>query len=124
MTEREARNKIVGIFTGWAGKKEADESHKSIIDLYNGHSPLARGYRVKYSDAWCATAASAAAIAAGYTDIIPTECSCEKMIALAKKMGIWVENDSYVPDSGDSVRFQRKDSPSVRRWRKHSALFL
>ena len=110
MTEREARNKIVGIFTGWAGKKEADGSHKSIIDLYNGHSPLARGYRVKYSDAWCATAASAAAIAAGYTDIIPTECSCEKMIALAKKMGIWVENDSYVPDSGDYVLYDWQDN--------------
>ena len=110
MTEREARNKIVGIFTGWAGKKESDGSHKSIIDLYNGHSPLARGYKVKYSDAWCATAASAAAIAAGYTDIIPTECSCEKMISLAQKMGIWVEDDSYVPDSGDYVLYDWQDN--------------
>ena len=43
MTEREARNKIVGIFTGWAGKKEADERHKSNIDIYNVHTPLEMG---------------------------------------------------------------------------------
>lgn len=110
MTEREARNKIVGIFTGWAGRKESDGSHRFIIDLYNGHLPLARGYRVGYTDAWCATAASAAAIAAGYTDIIPTECSCEKMIALAKAMGIWVENDAYVPDSGDYILYDWQDN--------------
>ena len=110
MTEREARNKIVGIFTGWAGKKESDGSHQSIIDIYNGHLPLARGYKVKYTDAWCATAASAAAIAAGYTDIIPVECSCEKMIALAKAMGIWVENDAYVPDSGDYILYDWQDN--------------
>ena len=110
MTEREARNKIVGIFTGWAGRKESDGSHRFIIDLYNGHLPLARGYRVGYTDAWCATAASAAAIAAGNTDIIPTECSCEKMIALAKARGIWVEDDAYVPDSGDYVLYDWQDN--------------
>ena len=110
MTEREARNKIVGIFTGWAGRNESDGSHRFIVDLYNGHLPLARGYRVGYTDAWCATAASAAAIAAGYTDIIPIECSCEKMIALAKDMGIWVEDDAYVPDLGDYILYDWQDN--------------
>ncbi|MCM1187618.1 MAG: phage tail tip lysozyme [Lachnospira sp.] len=110
MTEREVRNKIVGIFTGWNGRKESDGSHKYIIDLYNGHLPLARGYKVQYTDAWCATAASAAAIAAGYTDIIPTECSCEKMIALAKAMGIWVEDDSFVPDAADFILYDWQDN--------------
>ena len=33
-----------------------------------------------------------------------------KMIALAKKMGIWVENDSYVPDSGDYILYDWQDN--------------
>lgn len=35
----------------WIGRNEADGTHKGIIDVYNGHKPLARGYKVKYTDA-------------------------------------------------------------------------
>ena len=74
--------------------------------MYNSHKPLARGYKVKYTDAWCATFVSAVAIKLGYTDIIPTECSCTKMIELFKKLGAWVEDDSYVPDAkGGAILF-------------------
>ena len=109
MTERELRDKIVGIFTGWIGKKEADGSHMAIVNIYNGHKPLARGYKVTSKDPWCATAASAAAIAAELTDIIPTECSCGNLITLAKKMGIWVENDRHKPEHGDYVLYDWDD---------------
>ena len=74
ITEADARQKVISIAVSWYGRKEADGSHKHIIELYNCHTPLARGYKVKYTDAWCATMVSAAAIEAGYTDIIPTEC--------------------------------------------------
>ena len=39
----------------YLGCKEANGSHRKIIDLYNSHKPLARGYAVKYTDAWCST---------------------------------------------------------------------
>ena len=100
MTENQLRQKVVKIAVSYLGCKEADGSHRKIIDLYNSHKPLARGYAVKYTDAWCSTFASAVAIAAGLTDIIPTECGCEKHIALFKKLGAWVENDAYVPKPG------------------------
>ena len=58
-----------------------------IIDTYNSHKPLARGYAMKYTDAWCATFVSAVSIKCGLTDILPTECSCGEMIALFKKLG-------------------------------------
>ena len=93
----------------YLGCKEADGSHRKIIDLYNSHKPLARGYAVKYTDAWCSTFASAVAIAAGLTDIIPTECGCEKHIALFKKLGAWVENDAYVPKPGDYIFYDWQD---------------
>ena len=46
----------------WVGKNEADGSFKEIIDIYNSDTPLARGYKVKYTDEWCAAFVSACAI--------------------------------------------------------------
>ena len=92
MTEAQARQKIVGIMQGWIGLKRSDRSHAPIIDTYNGNKPLPRGYAVTYNDAYCATTTSAAAIKAGYTDIIPVECSCYYLIEKAKAMGIWQDN--------------------------------
>ena len=44
-------SKVVGQAQSWLGYNEADGSHKQIIDTYNAHKPLARGYKVKYTDA-------------------------------------------------------------------------
>ena len=110
VTETELRQKVVSIAESYLGCKESDGSHKKIIDLYNSHKPLARGYAVKYTDAWCSTFASAVAVAAGLTDIIPTECGCEKHIALFKKLGSWQENDAYVPSPGDYIFYDWDDT--------------
>lgn len=112
VTEQELRNKVVSIAVGYVGCKESDGSHKKIIDLYNSHKPLARGYTMKYTDAWCSTFASAVAIAAGLTDIIPTECGCEKHIELFKKLDSWQENDAYVPSPGDYIFYDWDDNNS------------
>lgn len=109
MTEAQARQKVVGIMQGWIGLKRSDKSHAPIIDAYNGNKPLPRGYKVTYTDAYCATTTSAAAIKAGYTDIIPVECSCYYLIEKAKAMGIWQENDAYVPKPGDEVLYDWDD---------------
>lgn len=94
----------------WIGKKESDGSFKVIIDKYNGHKPLARGYAVKYTDEWCATFISAVAIACGATDIIPTECSCQKMIEAFKKIGCWVEDENRTPSAGEIIFYDWQDS--------------
>ena len=109
MTEKELRANVVAIAVGFIGCKESDGSHKKIIDIYNSHKPLARGYAVKYTDAWCSTFASAVAIKAGLTDIIPTECGCEKHIALFKALGRWQEHDAYVPSPGDYIFYDWQD---------------
>ena len=67
-------------------------------------------YKVKYTDPWCATFVSYIAIVLGYTDIIPVECSCPRMIELAKKLGIWVEDDSYTPKPGDIILYDWQDN--------------
>ena len=104
------RQKVVEIAQSWIGKNEKDGSHRSIIDLYNSHTPLARGYKVKYTDAWCATMVSAVAIAAGCTDVMPTECGCGQMIKLYQNIGRWKEDDSYVPNPGDIVFYDWDDT--------------
>ena len=101
---------IIDKMNSWLGCKHGDATHKHIVDTYNAHKPLACGYKVKYTDLWCATTVSAAAIECGYTDIIPTECSCNRMISLLQKMGIWQENDAYVPQTGDIIFYDWQDS--------------
>ena len=101
---------IVEIARNWVGCKESNGTHKVIIDLYNRHKPLARGYKVKYTDAWCATFVSACAIKAGFTSIIPTECGCAEMIELFKKINSWVENDGYIPKAGDIIFYDWDDT--------------
>lgn len=104
------RNKVVDLAKSWIGKNEKDGSHKSIIDIYNKQKKLPRDYKVKYTDAWCATMASALAIALGYTEIIPVECSCKNLIDEAKKMGCWIENDAHIPEVGEEVLYDWDDS--------------
>lgn len=103
-------NNILNIARGWIGRKESNGTHKEIIDVYNAHKPLARGYKVKYTDSWCATFVSACAIKCGYTDIIPTECSCNQMIKGFQKIGRWCEDDSHVPSPGDVIFYDWQDS--------------
>lgn len=110
MTENEIRDRIVNLCKSYQGIKQGSPTHHAIIDRYNSRKPLPRGYKVTYDDFWCATYISSIAIECGYDDIIPIECSCNKMIAIAKNMGIWVENDDYVPTRGDLVMYDWQDT--------------
>lgn len=103
-------NTILTIARGYLGCKESNGSHRQIIDLYNSHKPLSRGYKVKYTDSWCATFVSACAIKANYADIIPTECSCNQMIRKFQNMGRWTEDDGHVPHLGDVIFYDWQDN--------------
>ena len=109
MTEQQLRQKVINIAKAWLGCRESDGSHKPIIDLYNSHKPLARGYKVQYTDEWCATFVSAVAVKAGLTGIMPTECSCSRMIDLYKALGRWKEADDYTPQPGDVMMYDWND---------------
>ena len=103
-------SEVVKQCKAWLGYNEADGSHKVIIDTYNSHKPLARGYKMKYTDAWCSCFVSAVAIKLGYTDIIPTEVGCEKHVELFENLGIWIEDDSYTPKDGDIILYDWDDN--------------
>ena len=110
MTETQIREKVVATAKAWLGCKESDGSHRQIVDVYNSHRPLARGYALKYTDAWCAGFVSAVAIRLGLTDIMPTEVGVWNMIELYRKLGRWQESDSYVPKPGDVIMYAWGDN--------------
>jgi len=114
-------SKVIEQAKKWLGVKEGTKEHKEIIDIYNSHKPLARGYKVKYTDNWCATFVSAVSIKLGYTDIIPTECGCQRMIDLHKNKGSWVENENRTPNVGDIIFYDWQDSGSGdnKGWSDH-----
>lgn len=92
MTYSECASKYIGIKTG-------DSVHKSIIDYYNNNiKPLPRGYKVKYSDSWCATFASVVMKMCGALNA-PFECSVQRMYNKANNSGYVIKN----PDINDFI---------------------
>lgn len=124
--EAALRLQVIATAEGWLGSKESDGSHKAIIDIYNAHYPVAQGYLVQYDDNWCAAFGSAVAIECGLTDIIPTECSCERQINLFSELGCWEESDDYVPLPGDYIFYSLKN-PAVgdcTAWSDHVGIVV
>lgn len=101
--ESALRMQVVETAESWLGARETDGTHQPIIDQYNSHEPLAVGYTVQYTDSWCSAFVSSIAIQCGLTDIIPTECGCERHIGLFQNIGRWEENDSAIPLPGDII---------------------
>lgn len=68
----------------YIGVKQGSTKHKKIIDVYNTIKPLPRGYRVKYTDNWCATFVSYILFICGCKRKI-YECGAERMRQKCKK---------------------------------------
>ena len=92
---------ILDVMRSWLGMSRSKGTHKAIVDLYNSHYPLARGYRASYADDYCDITVSAAFIKCEATDLIGgTECGVEEHINLFKKKGIWNEDGKITPKPG------------------------
>lgn len=68
----------------YLGAIEGSKKHKEIINGYNKIKPLPQGYKVKYSDQWCATFVSYIASISNMVKF-PYECSVPRMWNKAKK---------------------------------------
>lgn len=104
------RSRIVDRARLYLGYSESNGKHKQIIDYYNNQKNLPRGYKMKYTDSWCACFVSVVAMKEKATDIIPTECSCQQMIERFKKLGEWHENEKYTPKPGDIIFYDWDDN--------------
>ena len=114
-------SEVINQAKAWIGKKESNGSHKEIIDIYNSQIPLPKNYKVRYTDSWCATFVSAIAVKLGYTTIMPTECSCERMIELYRALGCWIENENRTPAPGEIIFYDWQDNGkgNNRGWSDH-----
>ena len=124
--EADRRLQLVQSAEKWLGCNEADNSHAAIIDLYNTQEVLPMTYEVQYTDSWCATFVTAAAMEAGLTDIIPPECGCQRQIELFRQLEGWQEKDTYVPLPGDSIYYAWDEKPfgDCTGWADHVGIVV
>lgn len=87
-----------------------ESGHKTVVKVYNEQNRLPRDYRLQDKDPWCAATVTAVFLMNGYNGF--AECSCPVMIAKAKQLGIWEENDAYVPELGDVIMYDWQDNGS------------
>lgn len=99
------RLEVVSTAESWLGTMEGFSGHEQLVQMYNAHEPLAQGYEMTVEDNWCAAFGSVVAIQTENTDIIPTECGCERQIGLWKELGRWEEDDNYLPLPGDYIYY-------------------
>lgn len=101
---------VLNVMRSWVGYNEVNKKYLEILNVYNSHKPLARGYAIKPSDEWCDACVSAAAIKAGAVDLIGTEVGVEKHVAIFKRKGIWIEDGTITPRPGDVIVFNWDDN--------------
>lgn len=107
--ETALRMQVVSTAQQYLGCQEADGSHQQILDIYNHHQPLAMDYTVSPTDSWCATFVSFVSIECGITQILPTECGCQRQIELFRQLDCWEEQDSAIPLPGDVIYYDWED---------------
>ena len=124
--EAALRMRLVETAESYLGYNEADGSHQKIIDRYNVHEPLAVGYVVQYTDSWCSTFVSTVSIESGLTQIIPTECGCERHIGLFQQLGTWEEQDNLIPLPGDLIFYDwnMKKTGESTGWSDHVGIVV
>lgn len=124
--EMALRQSVAAAAQGYLGIREADGSHKQLMERYNTQDPLPRGYAVTETDSWCAVFGTVIAMEQELTNIIPPECSCQQQISLFSGSGSWIETDWYLPKPGDYIFYDwdhatRKDS---RGWSDHVGIVV
>lgn len=105
MSEAAIRQRVVAEAVKWLGVQEGSAEHKEIVNRYNSQGKLPRGYKLQYTDAWCAAFTSFIGICLGISHVILPEVGCGPMIELYKAKGRWMEADDYVPKPGDLVMY-------------------
>lgn len=110
MNELQIRQSFVETAKSYLGATKGSAKHHEIVDIYNTIKPLPVGYKLKYSDDWCAGFVSAMAAKEELLDIIPAECGCGRMITNMQNKGIWQESDAYVPQPGDILFYDWQDN--------------
>lgn len=92
----------------YLGTTQGDKKHKELIDKYNSKMPLPVGYKMKYTDDWCAAFVTVIGDLSNASNFIGRECGVQRFIQLFKRNEVW--QNIAKPQPGDLVVFDwRKD---------------
>lgn len=101
-----SRDAIINVTKKYVGCVQGDSRQKDLISIYNH----ATGSNWVSSTPWCCITFSDWAILCGYSSsFIPRSASCGDMIKRATALGIWQENDAYIPKRGDGIIYDWSD---------------
>lgn len=106
-------NKILEIAEGYYGINESSPAFFHLIDFYNTITPLPRGYRMNYSDSWCAAYVSVVMRRAGIENF-PYECGCSEMFNKLRDRGCHILGRPPMP--GEIVFFKSSHVGIVNGW--------
>lgn len=93
MKASDIRESLITYYTSFLHVQEGSDEHKALIDLYNSYKPRPRGYKMSYTDSWCASFMSDGIIMMDLDYTVPVECSCYFMMENAKAIGNWRYRD-------------------------------
>ena len=117
-----SRDDIIRVAKSYLGTKGGSIAHSDIIHIFNSVKP--QGYTAKKTDPWCAEFVSVCAIQAfgkkTATKYFPLSAGCPTMIKRAITMGIWVENDAFIPKKGDFILYDWEDNKTGNGDNKNS----
>jgi len=103
------RRQMVGLALTYKGATRGSSKHRDLVNTFNGLKP--HGEVGNYSCAWCAISVTAWFLKGGWTmKNMAMSYNCGTLINDAKKLGIWVENDAYIPKIGDVIIYHWGDS--------------
>lgn len=108
---------VLNVMRSWLGYDElVNKKAFEIIDIYNSVLPHPVNYKVKYTDEWCDTCLTAAAIQAGATDLIGRECGVGRHLEIFRRKGIWIEDGTIVPEPGYVVIYNWGKATQPNNW--------
>lgn len=99
---------VAAIALSYLGTKTGSKAHAEILTVYNKIKPY--GYTMRTGDPWCAAFWSACQIMAGNAKSVPLSASCSRIVADAKALGMWQENEAVKPKVGWGVLYDWQDS--------------
>lgn len=94
---------IVQLALAMESVKEGSPQHRQLVDDYNNILPHPRGYKLKYTDAWCAAYVSVIALASGVTTF-PAECGVTEMREKLHEQGCLIRG--RLPFPGEIVFYR------------------
>ena len=114
------KNRVIRAAANLVGTSTGSPAHQRMVADYNSVKPLPVGYAVKNTDDWCDVFVTVVFQREGLSYLVGRECGVERHIQIFKKLGIWNEDGTTTPQSGDIITFNwDKDTQQNDGWADH-----